>query len=214
MFGHIDMTASDILTAFALAMTIQKIHRRAAGRNTSTVYSPQINQQDHALPGEASPHRISPSSSDPLVGAASVSNLIGQNHQVEFALANLSGRQLGNSDEPEKKSSVVCATTEESDAEVEHPHDDSGHPTSEQARTGLASPTPRQGKKRNGSSSSSGRSRPADERDVEAQQQQQHNLPVDAATLEEAAHFMTFAFAAYGYLLYIWGNPGYVCGGM
>ena len=31
---------------------------------------------------------------------------------------------------------------------------------------------------------------------------------VDAETLDEAAHFMTYAFAAYGYLLYIWGKPG------
>lgn len=30
---------------------------------------------------------------------------------------------------------------------------------------------------------------------------------VDAGTVEEAAHFMTYAFAAYGYLLYIWGKP-------
>lgn len=30
---------------------------------------------------------------------------------------------------------------------------------------------------------------------------------VDAETLQEASHYMSYAFAAYGYLLYLWGKP-------
>ncbi|RMZ52673.1 hypothetical protein APUTEX25_000792, partial [Auxenochlorella protothecoides] len=36
---------------------------------------------------------------------------------------------------------------------------------------------------------------------------QGQRLRVDAETLQEASHYMSYAFAAYGYLLYLWGKP-------
>lgn len=53
MFGHIDMTASDIITCFVLAMTLQKIRRRslkAADRAGSVQLSSLL-----ATPGASQP---------------------------------------------------------------------------------------------------------------------------------------------------------------
>ena len=35
--------------------------------------------------------------------------------------------------------------------------------------------------------------------------------PVSDADLDEAAHFSKFAFAAYGYMLYVWSKPQWKC---
>lgn len=60
MFGHIDMTASDIVVSFALAMTLQKLRRRGGAR---AARAGSLQMTTAALPG-AEPYRApSPSSS-------------------------------------------------------------------------------------------------------------------------------------------------------
>ncbi|KAL6772208.1 hypothetical protein ACKKBG_A29375 [Auxenochlorella protothecoides x Auxenochlorella symbiontica] len=161
MFGHIDMTASDIVVSFALAMTLQKLRRRGGSR---AARAGSLQMTTAALPG-ADPYRApSPSSSGagaPLMDGTRTGEG-GNGPRFQGASAGPTG--VGGGSPGSGAGPSPWSDSEGSDDE------------------GLAA---------------------ADE---EAGLQGQRSR-VDAETLQEASHYMSYAFAAYGYLLYLWGKP-------
>lgn len=153
MFSHIDLTPSDILVSFGLALNRQRFLRRVAYRQRNKTPSSKQprrrpaassvalgGMQQLSMSPERQPERTSPASSDGLL------------QDIEMG--------------PDPGSSGSAAL--------------GGAHSSNDAATAPQGP------------------------ETNAQDQSPEIEPVDAESLAEAAYFMKYAFAAYGWMLFVW----------